>query len=1040
MSGVRKANLDFMKKNCSQKFCSLLYAEPITMRLQRIALTGLTTLLGTTIALPLSSLPALPLSASQLLSQTSSEPEAEADRLLQLGSQQYQQRQFADALLSLQKALAIYQQRGNRQGEAGSLFLLGLIHNSQQKYQQAIEFFQKSLAIAREVNNPWLEAKALFGLGLTYSSLGEYQQAINNYQQAITIQRDIKDKQGVADSLLGFGLAYIKQGNYPQAIQFLDQALAIKREIKDYQGEANSLLGLGEAYLKQNQYQKAINCYQKSLTIIRSIGNRFAEGTALNNLAEVYRNLGQYQQAIELFQQSLTIRQQLSDRSGEAASLNNLSLVYLSSGQYQRAIDYNQRNLLFAREIGDNKLEGVALNNLGEAYRNLGQYQQAIEFYQQSLAIAKKLGDLLEEAKILNNLGLTYGGRREYKLAIDYFQQSLVITQKMGEKAVQGTSLNNLGLVYSNLGQNQQAIKFYQQSLAVAKQLGNLAEEAKVLNNLGLIYGGRGEYKSAIDYFQQSLAITQKIEDKPTQGTSLINIGSALFLSGQIVKSEKILRDAIEIWESIRSDLGSNDANKVSYMDLQLGSYRLLQEILITQNKPIDALEISERGRARAFVELLAKQLSTESNVTKIDYPSVQKIQQIAKQQNATLVEYSIIYQYGSQDKIKYQESYLYIWVVKPTGEITFREVDLKSLLQKQKTSLAELVPSVRDAINVRGSTTNKITYVPGQYVKFNSDLKHWQPWEIISVNIEKRTLTVRQPTYQPGVTDERSFDEVQKIDQTSLQELYQILIQPIADLLPTNPNERVIFIPQGSLFLVPFAALQDPQGKYLIENHTILTAPSIQVLDLTRKQRERLTGTAKNALVVGNPSPMPQPFQPLEYAESEAVDIAQQLGTKAIIGKDATESAIVAKMPNARIIHLATHGQFEDTRGLGSSIALAPAGKDDGLLKAEEILNLKLNAELVILSACDTGRGRLTGDGVIGLSRSLISAGVSSVIVSLWKVPDKTTAGLMPEFYRQLQRNPDKAQALRQAMLVTMKKHPNPGDWAGFTLIGEAE
>ena len=144
--------------------------------------------------------------------------------------------------------------------------------------------------------------------------------------------------------------------------------------------------------------------------------------------------------------------------------------------------------------------------------------------------------------------------------------------------------------------------------------------------------------------------------------------------------------------------------------------------------------------------------------------------------------------------------------------------------------------------------------------------------------------------------------------------------------------------------------------------------------------------------------------------------------------------------MPNARIIHLATHGLFDDIRGLGSAIALAPSGKDDGLLTAEEILNLKLNAELVVLSACDTGRGRLTGDGVIGLSRSLISAGVPSVIVSLWRVPDNTTAGLMVEFYRQLDNNPDKAQALRQAMLNTMKQHPNPRDWAAFTLIGEAE
>jgi len=163
---------------------------------------------------------------------------------------------------------------------------------------------------------------------------------------------------------------------------------------------------------------------------------------------------------------------------------------------------------------------------------------------------------------------------------------------------------------------------------------------------------------------------------------------------------------------------------------------------------------------------------------------------------------------------------------------------------------------------------------------------------------------------------------------------------------------------------------------------------------------------------------------------------------TKAIIGDKATKSAIVQQMSNARLIHLATHGLLDDFKGLGvpGAIALAPDNQDDGLLTSSEILDLKLNSELVVLSACDTGRGRITGDGVIGLSRSLISAGVPSVIVSLWQVPDAPTASLMTEFYRNLKPNSDKAQALRQAMLTTMKQYPNPRDWAAFTLIGEAE
>jgi CHAT domain-containing protein len=191
---------------------------------------------------------------------------------------------------------------------------------------------------------------------------------------------------------------------------------------------------------------------------------------------------------------------------------------------------------------------------------------------------------------------------------------------------------------------------------------------------------------------------------------------------------------------------------------------------------------------------------------------------------------------------------------------------------------------------------------------------------------------------------------------------------------------------------------------------------------------------------VSSSPGEPKQQLSPLPGAEAEARAIAPLLNTQAITGAQGTKAQIVQKMPQASIIHLATHGLLDDVNGLGSAIALAPSGSDDGLLTAEEIFDMKLQANLVVLSACNTGDGRITGDGVIGLSRALISAGVPSVIVSLWSVPDAPTSELMQSFYRNLQNNPDKAQALRQAMLATMKTHPGPRNWAAFTLIGEAE
>jgi CHAT domain-containing protein len=410
-----------------------------------------------------------------------------------------------------------------------------------------------------------------------------------------------------------------------------------------------------------------------------------------------------------------------------------------------------------------------------------------------------------------------------------------------------------------------------------------------------------------------------------------------------------------------------------------------------------------------------------------------------------------------------------YIWVIKPTGEVKFHPFDLKPLWQQQNTSLEDLVSkNLKDlgvAINTTRSANNQQSFAVGDLVKPNDAFLKDPAWKVVAVDRQNRTVKIQLSDRNEGqqpVEQERKFTEVTKVSYSqaankNLQQLHKILIDPIADLLPKDPNARVTFIPQGSLFFVPFPALQDADRKYLIEKHTILTAPAIQVLDLTRKQRQKLPTTVKDALIIGNPT-MPKVFNiasnvaeqlpPLPNAEIEAKQIAQLFKTQAIIGNQATKSSILQQLPKVKIVHFATHGLLDDFTGGGvpGAIALAPEvlnkGKQEGsngLLTASEIFDLKLNAELVVLSACNTGFGRITGDGVIGLSRSLISAGVPSVIVSLWSIPDAPTASLMTEFYQRLQQGDDKASALRQAMLSTMEKHPDPKNWAAFTLIGES-
>ena len=923
---------------------------------------------------------------------------------------------YAKAIEYGQQQLAIAREIKDRQNEGEALGNLGLAYLSLSDYAKAIEYQQQFLAIAREIKDRQSEGKALGNLGGAYFYLSDYAKAIEYQQQKLAIAREIKDRQSEGAALGGLGLAYESLGDYTKAIEYQQQQLAIAREIKDRQSEGAALGNLGIAYSKLGDYAKAMEYAQQQLAIAREIKDRQGEGAALGNLGIAYLSLGDYAKAIEYQQQSLAIAREIKDRQSEGAGLGNLGRAYDSLGDYAKAIEYIQQQLAIAREIKDRQSEGAALGNLGLAYFSLGDYSKAIEYAQQRLVLAREIKDRQSEGAGLGNLGLAYFSLGDYAKAIEYAQQQLAIAREIKDRQSEGKALGNLGGAYLSLGDYAKAIEYQQQQLAIAREIKGRESEGKALGNLGVAYLSLGDYTKAIEYQQQWLAIAREIKDRSSERIALNNLGFALYQQGNFSAAEKTLLDSIKVSESLRA--GLDDAKKVSIFDRQTNPYLNLQKVLIAQNKTNEALEIAERGRARAFVELLAARLAPSASAQlTINPPNIQQIQQIAKEQNATLVEYSTIWNEA-----------LYIWVIKPTGEITFRSVDLESV----NINLGQATESTRvSAATGRGLNEQDTAFA--EMIRGTRD----------ALGTSENNLSNQQATNRPHSTPSNS-----KTANRKLQQLYQLLIEPIADLLPTDPNSPVILIPHQSLFLAPFATLQNAQGQYLIEKHTIIIAPAIQILQLTHQSRQKNRQTSsQNILVVGNPTMPkignpPRQLLPLPGSEQEAQIIAQLLNTQAIIGSQATKVSIVKQMLNARIIHLATHGLFKEvkSRDLPGAIALAPSGNDDGFLTSSEILDLKLNAELVVLSACNTGRGRLTGDGVIGLSRALITAGVPTILTSLWYVPDAPTAELMAEFYRQLQQNPNKAQALRQAMLITMKKHPEPRDWGAFTLIGEAE
>jgi CHAT domain-containing protein len=272
-----------------------------------------------------------------------------------------------------------------------------------------------------------------------------------------------------------------------------------------------------------------------------------------------------------------------------------------------------------------------------------------------------------------------------------------------------------------------------------------------------------------------------------------------------------------------------------------------------------------------------------------------------------------------------------------------------------------------------------------------------------------------------------------------ALKALHRSLIAPVAKWLPTSPGHRIIIVPHGPLALVPFAALEDSRGAPLIERHTLSYVPSLSVSSFLARD-DRADGTG--ALIVADPPPpraTKLPRLPASVQEGRRIAThLSELKPTLLSGPAATEAAVKQRSRSARLLHFATHGLVSETAPLTSSLVLAPGEGDDGFLRVDEVLWLDLNADLVVLSGCSTGAGKLSGDGILGLSRAFLFAGTPSLVVTQWDIADDPTMVLMDRFYAELQKGADKAQALRRAQLATRARFAHPAYWASFVLIGE--
>ncbi|MEL6494897.1 MAG: CHAT domain-containing protein [Cyanobacteria bacterium J06623_7] len=948
-----------------------------------------------------------------------------------LGETYFWQENYSEAIKAHDRAFAL---ASNNTRQSTSQFNLGQVYYWMGNYSQAITCLKASLKL--DTVSPH-RISVLNTLGQIYTFTKQWEEAEQVLEDSLVLARAANSRDIILVTLNLLIPAKLELNRGEIAENLAQEAVMLAESTQKEDVIVSCLINLGLAQSQLAKFEAAIATYSRGEEIVRRLGDRGQTIVILLSLSGIYELQGKYTAAIACCVETLAIAETAGDLSTVQLVLKNLGQIYLSLGNYRTAIAYIEKYLAVAQNDGDPTTDIDAYQMLGNACRSCGEYDRALESFQSALSLATEIDNIDERVRALTNLATVCRSKLQYPAAGDYLNRALALADKIGNLTIKCDFLFE-GISLLTLEGNPQAIVLCHELLKLSQQTSAYPEHL-VWQTLADVYSRMGEHDKAIAELLKANAVIQSQTDELLKGENLNALGKAYLQANRYPEAETELTQAIAVWENLRQQLGnsnlrnsnlsssnldnsnldSGDQLKISFLTKQRITYQLLLQALVAQHKFDAALEKSELGRARSLAEILNENNPHPSANSTAEI-TIEQIKQLAQTLNVTLVEYAETL------------TALYIWVITPNGAIHFHQESLVNPWAVMTDAASGVYP---------GSELNQAVETLRRAMN-------------ISQSLLRKFIAIDEPEIKESPSNRQNW-------QSALQTIYQFTIEPIKQYLPQDPLAKIIFIPQGYLFNVPFPALMDASGAYLIENHTIATAPSIQILQLTSENKQLSDNSLKNpadsVLIVGNPvmpdlsATMGYKLSPLPGAEQEARAIAKIFAVSPTIGAEASKNNIIARMSTAKIIHLATHGLLDYAvaqnpleNNIPGAIALAPDKEstepDNGLLTASEITTMTLQANLAVLSACHTGRGEITADGVIGLSRTLSIAGVSNVLVSLWAIPDAPTAALMANFYRQINQGTDKAQSLRQAMLqaIADQEHPNSIYWAAFTLIGD--
>jgi CHAT domain-containing protein/tetratricopeptide (TPR) repeat protein len=849
----------------------------------------------------------------------------------------------------------------------------------------------------------------------------DYREQLRIYVLAEKLAEKIGDKHRTAEMLNSVAAMHRMLGDYPSAIDFAHKSLTISEETGDQMGIANSLLALGVLSYSQGSNTTALEYYRKSLALSKSLDDKQGIALALSGLAQVAEELGDYAEALDSYNKSLGLRSELGDKAKVALGLNAIGVIYFRQGNYAQALEYARKSMAMSEEANSTQGVAQALSTIASVYRERGEYPQALDSYQQSLKIREGLGEKRGIGNPLNNIGLTYYLQGRYDQALEYLARALSLREAIGDK---------LGIAQS-------------------------------LNSIAHVHQDRGDYAKAIEFAQRASAIAREIGNRETLWNAQTVVGKSYGALNQPGPAEEALAEAIATIEALRFRVAGSERDQEQFFENKVAPYQEMARLLLSRNSPSEALNYLERARARVLLDVLR---GGRANATKAMSADERRREEELRAALTTLNAQL------TREKTRPQPDKSHLMdlearLEKARLERENFEVSLYAAHPELKTLRGESAPLKIEQASELVSDERTALLV---YAVANEQIYLFVVTKAVGtsgVDLKSYTLPIKRNQLAAKVERFRQRLANRDLDYTeSGTDGYNLLIKPAQEQL--RGKSTLVIVPYDVLWDLPFQALQPADGHYLVEGYAISYAPSLTVLREMIARRDRRTVAALSLLAVGNPFLgkqtierarmvlMNEALEPLPEAERQAKMLGQLYGpksSKVYVGAEAREDRVKSEGGRYRILQLATHGILNNTNPMYSHIVLSLStgdAKEDGLLEAWEIMNLDLKADLVVLSACDTARGRIgAGEGVIGLTWAIFVAGSPTTVVSQWSVDSSSTTELMLNFHRNLkapgggsQYAMSKAEALRQAQLKLLrtKRYQHPFFWAGFVVVGD--